>query len=167
MLVIAACAFSAVSDVRTRRIPNVLVATLFAAGLIVNAFAGWQPAAADLALTLILLVAGTVAFSQGVLGGGDVKLLAVSAGVLGYPTAIPLLLYTFLSGGVLAFGYALMRGRLTVTLANVRMMALPMFAGLAPARIREGASIPYALAVFSGALLVFATTAFAPHLRLP
>lgn len=165
--VLAAALVGAVSDLRTRRVPNVLVGMLFAAGLIESFWlAGWHGAAVDLGVTTAVLAAGTVAFSFKLIGGGDVKLLAAAAGTLGYPAAVSFVLLTLLCGGVLALVYAAVRGRLGATLANVQGTILPLFAGVRPVRPHDGLTMPYAVAIFAGALCT-ATFSFTTLRLLP
>lgn len=164
VLVLAAALTAAVFDVRTRRIPNALVAALLLAGIAANALGGWRPAVADLLIALAVLLAGTFAFSFKLIGGGDVKLLAAAAGTLGYPACVFFVLCTLLSGGFIALAYAACRGRLRATFANVQAMAIPVMAGVKPAR-PDGTPMPYALAIFAGALCTAVVPAFAPHLR--
>jgi hypothetical protein len=45
-------------------------------------------------------------------------------------------------------------------------MALPVFAGAAPARPQDGLQMPYAVAIFFGALCTVLVNGFLPHLRL-
>jgi prepilin peptidase CpaA len=165
-LVLAASLLAAASDVRTRRIPNALPVALFVCGLVVNAFAGWQHAAADLAIAAALLVAGTFAYSLKLIGGGDIKLLAAAAGTLGLPQAVTFVLYTLLCGGAIAVVYSAMRGRLRVTVSNVQAIALPMFAGARPVPLESGMAMPYALAIFAGASLTAIASGLVPHMRL-
>jgi prepilin peptidase CpaA len=165
-LVLAASLLAAASDLRTRRIPNALVIALFVCGLAVNAAAGWQHALLDITVVLAVLVMGTLAFSLKLIGGGDVKLLAVAAGTLGFPAAATFILSTLLSGGIIAVIYAAMRGRLRDTIANVKTIALPVFAGVAPARLQTGTPMPYALAIFAGASFTAIESGLGPHLRL-
>lgn len=165
-LVLAASLLAAACDLRTRRIPNALVVALFVCGLAVNAMAGWQHALVQIALTAGVLFAGSLAFSLRLIGGGDVKLLAAACGTLGYPAATNFLLYTLLCGGVVALIYSAMRGQLRTTLANVYAIAFPMFAGVRPARLQSGTTMPYALAIFAGACFTAFASAFAPHPRL-
>ncbi|HET9394341.1 MAG TPA: prepilin peptidase [Candidatus Rubrimentiphilum sp.] len=151
--VLAASLIGAVSDVRTRRVPNWLVLALLICGLIENTVLfGWRGALADLAVAAAVLAAGTVAFSFKLIGGGDVKLLAAAAGTLGYPAGVSFILLTLLCGGVLALAYAALRGRLSATLANVQATALPLFAGVKPVRPHDGLVMPYAVAIFAGAI---------------
>ena len=167
VLVLAASLFAAASDVRTRRIPDVLVVALLLGGLAVNAFAGWQHAALDVAIAFAVLILGSFAFSLKLIGGGDVKLLAAAAGTLGYPWATTFLLSTLLCGGVIAIVYSMLRGRLRTTFSNLKTIALPIFAGVRPARLETGTAMPYALAIFAGACLTAIVSGLAPHQRLP
>jgi len=164
--VLVASLIAAITDIRTRRVPNVLAGALFASGLVLNALHGWQAAAADLAIVAIVIVLGTFAFSMKLIGGGDVKLLAAAAGTLGYPSAVDFLLFTLLCGGIVAIVFSAMRGRLAATFSNVRAMALPVFAGAAPARPQAGLAMPYAVAIFAGALCTALVNGLLPHLRI-
>lgn len=165
-LVLLASLIAAVTDLRTRRVPNVLVGALFVSGLALNAFAGWQAVALDLAIVALVVIAGTFAFSFRLIGGGDVKLLAAAAGTLGYPAGGNFLLFTLLCGGVVAIAFSAVRGRLGATFSNVRAMALPVFAGAAPARPQAGLAMPYAVAIFAGALCTALVNGLLPHLRI-
>lgn len=165
-LVLAASFIAAITDIRTRRVPNALSAALFASGLALNVFSGWQAAAADLAIVAIVIALGTFAFSMKLIGGGDVKLLAAAAGTLGYPAGADFLLFTLLCGGVVAVVFAALRGRLAGTFSNVRAMAMPVFAGVAPARPQAGLAMPYAVAIFTGALCTALVNGLLPHLRI-
>lgn len=157
--VLAASLIGAVTDVRTRRIPNWLVLALLIAGLVEHAvLSGWTGVLGDLALAGAVMLAGTVAFSFKLIGGGDVKLLAAAAGTLGYPAGITFVLLTLVCGGVLALVFAAFHGRLQQTFSNVRAAALPIFAGARPARPQTGLAMPYALAIFAGALCATAVS---------
>lgn len=165
-LVLAGSLVAAASDLRTRRVPNLLVGALLLGGLALNALAGWQSAAADLLIAAAVVVLGTFAFSLKLIGGGDVKLLAAAAGTLGYPQGVNFLLFTLICGGAVALAYAGLQGRLSATLGNVRAMALPVFAGAAPARPHDGLPMPYAVAIFTGAVCTALVNGFLPHLRI-
>jgi prepilin peptidase CpaA len=166
-LVLAASLLAAISDVRTRRIPNALVIALFVCGFAVNAFLGWQHAVLDVVIAFVLLFAGTIAFSLKLIGGGDVKLLAAAAGTFGYPGAPLFIVSTLLCGGVIALIYSAMRGRLRSTIANLQTLALPLFAGSAPARLQTGTPMPYAVAIFAGACVTVVLRGLEPYVRLP
>jgi len=163
--VLAASLIGAVCDVRTRRVPNILVGALLVCGLIESfALSGWKGVGINLAVTAVILLAGTVAFSFKLIGGGDVKLLAAAAGTLGYPAAVPFVLLTLLSGGVVGLAYAAVRGRLQATYANMQAVTLPLLSGVAPVRPANGLAMPYAVSIFAGALCTAALSA--AHVRL-
>jgi len=163
--VLAASLIGAVCDVRTRRVPNILVGALLVCGLIESfALSGWKGVGINLAVTAVILLAGTVAFSFKFIGGGDVKLLAAAAGTLGYPAAVPFVLLTLLSGGVVGLAYAAVRGRLQATYANMQAVTLPLLSGVAPVRPANGLAMPYAVSIFAGALCTAALSA--AHVRL-
>jgi prepilin peptidase CpaA len=164
--VLAASLMAAATDLRTRRVPTALAAALFVFGMTLNALSGWHAVAADFALTAIVIVAGTFAFSLNLIGGGDVKLLAAAAGTLGYPLGVDFLLFTLLCGGGVAVVFSALRGRFVTTMSNVRTMALPVFAGAAPVRPQNGLVMPYAVAIFFGAVCSALVNGFLPHLRL-
>lgn len=166
ILVLLASLIAALTDLRERRIPNGLVAVLLVGGIIVNAHFGWQAVLADVAMASAIILAGAFAFSFKLIGGGDVKLLAAAAATLGYPDAIAFLLFTLVCGGALGIAVAVLRGRLRATLANVAAIAMPLAFGVRPARPQNGIAMPYALAIFSGALCLALLNLFAPHLRL-
>lgn len=164
--VLCASLAAAIFDLRSRRIPNAISIALAIGGLAFNFFAGWQHGLAALGLMALVLVAGTIAFSFKLIGGGDIKLIAAAAGTLGWPLCVPFALFMFLSGGVVAVGFALVRGRLRHTVANVQGMAMPMLAGAAPARPVDATPMPYALAIFGGAALLAIVETVAPHARI-
>jgi prepilin peptidase CpaA len=106
---LVACAAAAASDVRTRKIPNAIPLALALFGLAFNAFGGWRLALSAGAAGLLVLIVGTLPFSLGALGGGDVKLLAACACVFGLTEILPLAIYTALIGGVVALCVMLYR----------------------------------------------------------
>ena len=115
MMAIGLFVWAALSDVLSRRIPNRLVALLALAalgrlGLELAGGAGWMQAAADLALSLAVFGFGALLFRFGLVGGGDVKLLAAGALWIGAGAAWPFLAGTALAGGALALGFVLWLG---------------------------------------------------------
>lgn len=115
----------ALTDLRSRRIPNWLTGPAMLLGIILHLLAGgWKGGASAL---LALLFCGGIFlffFLAGGMGAGDVKLIAAEASLLGLPSSGSLLLYTVLCGGVLGLGLAVQRGRLRNTLANVLRLTL-------------------------------------------
>jgi len=110
---------AAVIDLRTRRIPNILTATLAAIGIGLAA-AGFGRVGLGAALLGCLL---GLAFMMpghifGATGAGDVKLLAAAGALLGPKDTVYAFLYTAIAGGVLALVVAVARRRLSQTLES-------------------------------------------------
>ena len=113
---LAAC----VTDVRSRRIPNVLTFSAAVAAVLVHgAVSGW----AGVGTSMAGWAAGAALFMPffllGGMGGGDVKLLAAIGAWLGPREAIWLAIYASMAGGAVALIVALSHGYLKVALRNV------------------------------------------------
>jgi len=151
-LLVAAC----VSDLRTRRIPNLLVLVTAAAGMVVavgtkSLIPGLIQAGGGLGTGLIIWLPF---YALGMLGAGDVKLFAAASTFLGAQSAIEASLYTALYGGVLAFAYMLARSGVAGTLIRVSHGARqPELLRNTPTSQRR--QMPYALAIAAGVLTVF------------
>lgn len=110
-------------DVRSRRIPNWLTASMAAAGLImaVVGISGLTlgQAALGLAVGLLLMLPG---HALGATGAGDVKLMAAIGTILGPSMVFSAFLATAVAGGIFAVIVALRRGRLHATLDGTRQL---------------------------------------------
>lgn len=140
-LAAALFALAALTDIRWRRIPNALCGALAVLGLVrigLALAAGGPPLAAglDIAAAAALFVCAAAGFHFGLIGGGDVKLLAAGTLWLGAGATGPFLLTTLLAGGLLAV--LLVGGR----------MAVPV-----GARGGAGPSLPYGVAIAAGGIL--------------
>lgn len=150
---IAAC----VTDLRSRRIPNVLTFGAAAAALAYGAVVGgwWGLGMAALGW-LVGAAAFIIPFALGGLGAGDVKLLAALGAWLGPAGAFWLALYTGVAGGVMAIAVALGTGYLRQAFSNVSLLLMHWrVAGLRslPEISLEGSKGPrlaYALPIFAG-----------------
>jgi prepilin peptidase CpaA len=149
-------------DVRWRRIPNWLTGSIALAAVVVHAFEGLRPLLGTLAVMAVLTAAGTLLYSRGGIGGGDVKLAITAAGMLGYPLCVPFLLYTAIGGGVLALLFLAFRGNARATLSRV-FLTLSGAQGLAADKAE---TLPYAVAFAFGAILVALSESVAPALRI-
>ena len=158
------------TDVRTRRIPNLLVASGMLCGLAVQALApagsglfggGWGGlgivSAALGLLTGLALFMPLYIFRA--LGAGDVKLLAMVGVWLGPQFTLAAALLTLLAGGLLAIIVMLASRSSLQVLSNVRMLLTTVMIGAhsgrfapldAPALV--GVRLPYALAITVGSL---------------
>lgn len=96
----------------------------------------WQ----NLALVAVLLGLGSMLFATGKFGGGDVKLLAVTALWVDLGGALNLLSMVFIAGGVLAL---IVLGSRMVAPERLRDQI---------AVLRSGSGIPYGVAIAIGAL---------------
>ena len=90
-------------DVRTRRIPNGLAATIAILGLVRMILDGHPIAAAHtLEASAVVFAVAFLLFWRGVLGGGDAKLVAATALLVGYHDLLNFLFLMSLCGGALA-----------------------------------------------------------------
>jgi prepilin peptidase CpaA len=118
-LLIVAC----ISDLRTRRIPNVLTFSGIAAALAFHGFtgglsaAGWSVAGCILGALLFFPL-----FALRGMGAGDVKLLAAVGAWLGPSQVVTAALVTSIAGGVIALAVALGHGYLKTAWRNLWML---------------------------------------------
>jgi prepilin peptidase CpaA len=120
LIALAVGVTACITDIRTRRIPNVLT---FGAAVAAVLFHGFEAGVPGLQSAATGWVVGTALFLPffllGGMGGGDVKLLAALGAWLGPRDALWLAIYASLAGGVMAVGLALLRGYLGTALRNV------------------------------------------------
>lgn len=148
----AALAYAAVMDVFTMTIPNRISLALLAMFPVAALLAGlsMHDALMHLAAFAIVLAFGIGLFACNLLGGGDAKLLAVSALWIGFTDLMPFITAVTIAGGLLAVLF------LTVRSVPVGAFTLPEWA----ARLhKRGNGIPYGLAICAGGLFVYPKTA--------
>lgn len=109
-----------VTDLRHRRIPNVLTFAAAALAFVFHGTVGGLPGMMSAALGWLAGVALFLPFFLlGGMGGGDVKLLAALGAWLGPADAFWLAIYSSIAGGALAVVVSLARGYLTTALRNL------------------------------------------------
>jgi len=143
---IAGQGWAAASDALRMRIPNALILYLLAGFAITFAVLhpGLLALVTHVAVGLTILGGGLILFARGWMGGGDVKLLAVTGLWLG-PAATPaLLLLTALAGGVLTLAMILARALGAHRLAGGRIAALS----------DPTDRVPYGIAIAAAAIAV-------------
>ncbi|MBV8739861.1 MAG: prepilin peptidase [Alphaproteobacteria bacterium] len=141
---------AAVSDFRRLVIPNWLVLALCALWPLHIAATDTVSLAttpASIFVAAAVLASGALLFARGLIGGGDVKLLA-AASLWGGPSGVMrLLLMTALCGGVLALAFLVPLGRLS---GAGRRIPQP-----GAALVGTGSTpIPYGIAISAAALIV-------------
>jgi prepilin peptidase CpaA len=162
------------SDIRSRRIPNILVFPGALIGVLLHALlpqeagglgvlgslTGWSTGLALLLPFYLLRI----------MGAGDVKLMAMTGAFLGAQATVGALLCVLLAGGVLALGAALWQGKLGVLWRSLNVMLLGTLAGGAMTGLPvsgkpdEGAAesvesagtLPYGVAIAAGTMAYLA-----------
>lgn len=131
---------AAVQDILTRRISNYLVLAIILLGVVAVAVIGpssalWQNGV----LFILALGIGLPIYSAGILGGGDIKLLAA------------IILWSDLHGAPRLIAAVFMMGGLVAVAMLIRLLA-----SRTPAEGRgaQRRSVPYAVAVAGGALAI-------------
>ena len=158
---------AAVSDLRSRRIPNALVLAGLAMGFFFQfvapegggLFARWFGAVGPLKGLLGVLMGLAIflpLYMLRTLGAGDVKLLAMLGAWFGPHPMVGVAVFTMLCGGVLALGAALWMRSLRQVLGNVGFMLTDTLvsAVAGPTTVRAPAKttgrLPYAIAIAAG-----------------
>ena len=144
-------AFACYGEIRERRIPNWLTLGTIALGLGSAVIENGLQGLCDSALGLAVAGGAFLPFCLlGIVGGGDMKLMAGVGAVTCYPLALRVLCDTCLAGGIIAIALMAWHGVLLTTLANAARVVFGM------PRRREGLSksltVPYALAITIGTI---------------
>jgi len=156
-----ACAIvGSVADVRSRRVPNWITAPAFVLGLGLHlVLCGWRQMLLSLAAGMICGLVFLVFYLAGGMGAGDVKLIMAVGSIAGLSHIAYILALTAISGGVMALGLALIRGRFQQTMMNVlELLTHHTRKGLQPhpdlnVSNAQTLRLPYALAIASGCIL--------------
>jgi len=159
----AACtcaAISAVFDIRSRRIPNLITGPAILAGLLLHGIGdSWHGVRSSLAAGAICFTVFLIFHLAGGMGAGDVKLMAAVGCLAGLPHVMFLLVFTAIAGGVMGVGLAILRGRLRETLVNLgSIITHHKEEGLKPhpeLKVRNGATLrlPYGVAIAAGCVI--------------
>ena len=131
-------AIAAITDVRTRRIPNWLTYPTMGAGLSYNVYAnGWQGflfGLEGLSLGFALLI---VFYLLGGMGAGDVKLMAAVGSILGPKIVFVAFLFTALTGGIYAIIVLMIHGKLKDYFLTIKILILTGKLIIDPAQNKE------------------------------
>ena len=160
---------AAVIDVRTMRIPNWLTVCGALIGLALNAALQWQLLGPLWAIDGVLWALGGLAaglvlllpfYALGLMGAGDVKLMAMVGAFLGFPQVLAAIVSSFIAGGLVAVAFAMYHRALLRTFSNVGAMAYSMtfatLAGFRPVADLESrpsaGKLPYGVGICLGTL---------------
>jgi prepilin peptidase CpaA len=173
LVCVVCCLVAAVTDLRSRTIPNWLTLGGILAGLLLNTVlagvlgAGWLTGllSATGGALLLLIVFGLLGLINFV-GMGDAKLMAAVGACLRWPLALWALAYVALAGGLIAIIYALLRGRLGQVFRNLGILGRRIVKRDAEEKEVELHRIPYALAILLGTIWAVAAR-YLPSVRVP
>lgn len=153
--------FATFYDLFTMTIPNKITLALLIAFAVMAPLAGmgWETALWHVGIALTVLVLGFGLFSIGVMGGGDAKLLAVSALWFGTAFTLPYLLAASILGGLLTLALLVARrtelpGNLLtvdwITRLHDKKTGVPYGVALGPAALYVFVDTPWMVFVTSG-----------------
>lgn len=157
----------AVTDARSRRIPNALALPVLAAGLVHGALqAGWTGLGESAAACLLLALPYVLLFLFAGGGAGDAKLMGALGAWLGLAWGAVALVAVCLAGVLLALLWSAAHRRLGAVVGSLSLLvrgALLPFFGTGSLReipqllppTDEGDKLPYGLAIAAGAVLAF------------
>ena len=159
VILVAGTLTAAIVDVRSRRIPNKLTATLAIAAIVLHLGDGTTALLIALAAMGAAFALGFLAFSAGWFGGGDVKLLAAACGLVSYPGCLSLVAFVLVAGAVLALAQAARTRRLVSLVRNASLLATT---GAPP---ESPVLLPYGVAIAGGSV-AYACSILLPAVRL-
>ena len=141
LILVALLAIAAIEDAVRLRISNYISSAILAGAIAAALIAGaelslWQ----NVAVFVGLLVVGTPIFAFGVMGGGDIKLLAATGLWFDFSGALLMIISVFIAGGLLA-----------LVLLAVRLMKWSDATRERIVMLRKRGGIPYGVAIAGGA----------------
>ena len=144
-------AFACYGEIKERRIPNWLTLGAIALGVGAALIEGGVEGLKDSSLGLAIAGGLFLPFCLlGVVGGGDMKLIAAVGAIVGWPMVLRVVCNTCIAGGLIAVAIMAWSGVLLTTLANVFRIMVGM-----PRKqqgLRNPPMVPYALAITIGTL---------------
>ena len=160
LCVVTMAVIACITDLRSRRIPNVLT---FGGALLGVAFhlatSGWSGGMASIGGWVVGILLFLPFFALRGMGAGDVKLLAALGAWLGPMQVVWLALFTSIAGGVIAIAVAASRGYLRQLFRNFSDMLLFWYVAgpkPVPEQTLETSASPrlaYAIPIFVGTVI--------------
>jgi prepilin peptidase CpaA len=171
-VVLCAAAVAMATDIRSRRIPNVLTLPLLLTGLIeaIISRGGLHGLLDALAGCLILGIPYVLLFLFAGGGGGDAKLMGAIGAWLGVSQGVVVLVCVTICGAVLGLAFAALRRQLAPVLRNMRMIGQGVWCAVAARKAPGDVQVlmpdaatmlkmPYGIAICAG-VCVAATKVF-------
>jgi prepilin peptidase CpaA len=167
-LLVVLLLLAAAIDVRQMRVPNWLTLSGAAAGVLLSAGTPWIETGMRWALDGALSSLGGMGvglllllplYVLGVMGAGDVKLMAMVGSFVGLQQIVQTVLCVFVVGGLFAAMWILCRRVFRRAAANVALIVMAMAAGAASGTGRVSApftsvgKLPYGVAIALGTLV--------------
>lgn len=138
-------------EVKAHRISNYLTVPAMVLGLVAAYITDGVPGLEDSFLGLAIAGGVFLPFCLvGVVGGGDMKLMAAVGAITGYPLVLRVMVGTCVSGGVIAIAIMAWNGILLSTLADAFRILIGM--GRKHNGLRNPPMVPYGLAIAAGTL---------------
>jgi prepilin peptidase CpaA len=152
---------AAITDVYSRRIPNLLVIAGLIAGIVLNVWLGGWLGLKDpvLGFGLALLIYVPL-FIVRAMGGGDVKLMAAAGAILGPREWFTLFIFASIAGGAIALGMLLTRQALGPAFGNILYILKELAHFRAPYKSNaaldvaspKALTMPHGIAIAAGAI---------------
>jgi prepilin peptidase CpaA len=158
---VALVLIAAITDWRSRLIPNWLTVAALASALAIHIATGsWGGLRTSLSGFLVGFVVYLPFLLLRGMGAGDLKLMAAIGSIVGPTNCILVFVLTSLAGGVIAIAVLLSRGRLAETLSNTAWILSELAHGRKPHEQRpelalgspKAVPLPYAIPIALGAL---------------
>jgi len=159
VLTTIAVGIAMVTDMRWRRIPNILTFPTILLGLVLRTvFQGWEGLALSVSGMLVAPVLLLLLHAGRGLGMGDIKLAAAVGAILGPPLTLVAVFLTALAGGIVALVAQLRPGGLLAQTLSTLLIGLPLlgrWARRAQAQEHDPSTmtIPYGVGIAIGSLL--------------
>lgn len=152
--VLALLLIAAWYDVAVRIIPDTISLLVVAIGTLVRALEGASALTLSVGTALLLFIMLLLVYSRGMIGGGDVKIMAALAVALSPLDSYRFVVATACAGGFLAIAYLLLSRKLHA-IPNLRPRSLlGRIAAIESWRIRRRGPLPYGVAIAAGGAFV-------------
>jgi prepilin peptidase CpaA len=141
-------------DIATRTIPDAVSMLLLTLGGLARLLDGPSAMFFSVVTALLLFILLLTAYSRGLIGGGDVKLMTAFAVGLSPLDSYRFVVATALAGGLLGIAYLLLSRRTHFTGATRRTSLLSRVFAVEAWRIRRRGPLPYGVAIAAGGAFV-------------